>query len=79
MLRTATGGPVTQGQGAEGNSGGSESAEVLGKDAGGSVDAGPFALDKDPRRYVQPSKEELRKYVGEDPKWLVKDNWAAYG
>ncbi|KAK4051272.1 Cell division control protein 7 [Microbotryomycetes sp. JL221] len=36
-------------------------------------------LDKDSKRYVKPTKEEIRAYVGAKPKFLVKDNWTTYG
>ncbi|KAM0788031.1 hypothetical protein ACM66B_006230 [Microbotryomycetes sp. NB124-2] len=36
-------------------------------------------LDKHPDRYVKPTQQEIREYVGEKPKFLVKDNWTTYG
>jgi hypothetical protein len=39
----------------------------------------PIPFDPDPERYVKPTKEQLRTMVGTNPRFLVKDNWAAYG
>ncbi|KAK4052037.1 Cell division control protein 7 [Microbotryomycetes sp. JL201] len=36
-------------------------------------------LDKLSDRYVKPTKQEIRQYVGDRPKFLVKDNWTTYG
>ncbi|GAA5826315.1 hypothetical protein JCM11251_007251 [Rhodosporidiobolus azoricus] len=37
------------------------------------------SLRKEGEAYIRPSKEELRRMVGEDPRYLVKDGWACYG
>lgn len=43
-------------------------------------DPGRPPVDLDPDgKYVKPTKEQLREYVGRHPKFLVKDNWAVYG
>lgn len=55
------------------------SSEEAGKEKPASSVGLPFALDKDPTRYVPPTKEDLQKYVGENPKWFVKDNGAGFG
>lgn len=39
-----------------------------------------FVLDKrEDGEYEHPTQEDLRTFVGPNPKFLVKDNWAAYG
>lgn len=77
--RSATRGRLADWRSGQGKLDGMQDDALLEEGSVYSASEGLYRLDKDPTKYVKPTREELQRYIGEDPKWLVKDNGAGYG